>query len=262
MTENRPEIKVLADLSALSEYAAEVFAATATRAVEERGSFCVCLSGGSTPGQTYALLSGRRFRSRIPWQDVHFFWGDERCVPTNHPDSLYGMVRKLMLSKAPIPPDNVRRMRGEANNPADAAAEYEEMLREFFQLKAHEKPRFDLILLGMGADGHTASLFPGTAALEERRRLVIPNYVPALKVNRLTLTLPVLNNAALVMFLVAGESKAAALRSIFHNTGEEKRLPAAMIDPPNGRALWLVDRAAATTWVRNGSDSSNVLELI
>jgi 6-phosphogluconolactonase len=190
-------------------------------------------------------LSGNPFRSKIPWQDVHVFWGDERCVPTNHPESLYGMVWELMLSSVPIPPENVHRMRGEAKNPSDAASEYEEMLRGFFRLKIHEKPRFDLILLGMGADGHTASLFPGTEALEEKRRLVVANYVPALKVNRLTLTLPVLNNAAMVMFLVAGESKASSLRSVLHDTREEKRLPAGMIDPQNGRVLWLIDWAAA-----------------
>jgi 6-phosphogluconolactonase len=171
------------------------------------------------------------------------------------------MAWELMLSKAPIPPDNLHRMKGEAKNPCDAAAEYEEMLRDFFRLKIQEKPRFDLILLGIGADGHTASLFPETEALDEKRRLVVANYVPTLKVNRLTLTLSVFNNAALVMFLVAGESKARALRSVIHNTFDGRRLPAGMIDPQNGRVLWLIDRAAADLLEPCDSGSSEIHEL-
>ena len=197
----------------------------------------------------------------MPWQDVHVFWGDERCVPPDHPENLYGMAWGVMLSKVPIPAENVHRMRGEANNQSVGAAEYEEMLRDFFVLKVHENPRFDLILLGMGADGHTASLFPGTEALGENRRLVDANYVPTLQVSRLTLTLPVLNNAALVMFLVAGETKARALRSVLHNTVEGRRLPAGMIDPQNGRVLWLIDRAAADLLEPCDSGSSEIYEL-
>lgn len=262
MAEKSRDIKVCSNLSELSEYAARFVAASALRSVRERGRFCLCLSGGSTPRETYARLSDHPFRSEIPWHDVHVFWGDERCVPTNHPDSLYGMAWELMLSKVPIPPENVHRLRGESKNPSDAAAEYEEMLRDFFRLKIHEKPRFDLILLGMGADGHTASLFPGTSALEEKRRLVVANYVPALKANRLTLTLPVLNNAAMVMFLVAGESKSSSVGSVLRDTREEKRLPASMIDPLDGRVLWVLDRKAASQWIQTDSGSSDVHELL
>jgi 6-phosphogluconolactonase len=256
------EIKVDSDLSELSKEAATLFTDTALRAVEEHGRFCVCLSGGSTPRETYAKLARHPFRSEIPWHDVHAFWGDERCVPPDHPDNLYGMAWELMLSKVPIPAENVYRMRGEAKNPRDAAAEYEELLKDFFGLQAHEYPRLDLILLGMGTDGHTASLFPGTVALGEKWSLAIANFVPTLKANRLTLTLPVLNNAALVMFLISGESKARALHSILRETEDGQGLPAGMIDPQNGRVLWLIDRAAADLLESSDSGSSDAHELL
>jgi len=262
VTKGLLEIKVYSELSALSTGAATLFAATALRAIEMHGRFIVCLSGGSTPRETYARLAKLPFRSQIPWRNVHVFWGDERCVPPNHPDSLYGMAWELMLAKVPIPAENVHRIRGEAENPKDAAAEYEEVLRDFFGLKIDELPRFDLILLGMGADGHTASLFPGTTGLWETGRLVTANYVPALKANRLTLTLPVLNNAALVMFLAAGEGKARLLRSVLRETEEGQSLPAQMIRPQNGRVLWLIDRAAAALLETSDFRSSDDRELV
>lgn len=249
------EIRVHPQLSALSADAAKVFAAAAIKSINECGRFCVCLSGGSTPIETYAILASDKFRSQIPWQHVHVFWGDERCVPPDHPDSLYAMAWKLLLCRVPIPAENVHRMRGEAKNPQDAAAEYEGMLRNFFDLKVDEFPRFDLILLGMGADGHIASLFPGTPGLYEMRRLVLANYVEALRAMRLTMSLPVFNNAAQVMFLVVGESKAVALRSVLSESPEGQQLPAGMINLRRGNVLWLVDRSAAALWIRNRSRS-------
>ncbi len=162
VTKNPHEIHVCADLSELSTHAATPFRDTARRSIERRGRFCVCLSGGSTPRETYARLAGGPFRSEIPWGDVHVSWGDERCVPPDHPHSLYGMARELMLSKVPMPSEHVHRIRGEARHPGNAAAEYADVLREFFGLECNEYRRFDLIFLGMGSDGHTASLFPAT----------------------------------------------------------------------------------------------------
>lgn len=240
------EIKVFSDLRELSEYAARRFAQIARRAVQSHGRFCVCLSGGSTPRQMYSRLAEDPIRNEIPWHAAHVFWGDERCVPPDHSDSSYAMAFDLMLYKVPIPGENIHRMQGESQNPTRAAAEYEEMLKGFFGVKAPQLPRFDLILLGMGADGHTASLFPGTNGLREAQRWVIANYVPKLKANRLTLTLPVLNNAAHIMFLVAGAEKASALHAVLQEDEGRSGLPAGSIRPVSGTALWLIDRAAAS----------------
>ena len=240
------EIKVFSNLIELSKAAADIFMDVALAAVEERGRFCVCLSGGSTPRQTYAGLAEDPFRSNVPWNNVHAFWGDERCVPPNHPDNLYGMALELMLSKVPIPKDHLHRIRGEAENPQNAAVEYEEMLKTFFNLQPDTLPRFDLVFLGMGADGHTASLFPDTDGVKETRRMVIANYVPKLKAYRLSLTLPVINNASLVVFLVAGEQKATALKSVLNEREKRRSFPAGMVNPQNGRLVWLIDQAAAS----------------
>lgn len=240
------EIKVFSDLPELSEYAVRRFAEMARSTVQSHGRFCVCLSGGSTPRTMYSRLASPPVRDEIPWHATHVFWGDERCVPPDHPDSSHAMAFNLMLSKVPIPADNVHRMQGESQNPAEAAAEYEEMLRGFLGVKAPQVPRFDLILLGMGSDGHTASLFPGTDGLRERQRLVIANYVPKLKADRLTLTLPVLNNATQIMFLVAGEEKANAVQAVLQEDEGRSDLPAGLIRPVRGKALWLIDRAAAS----------------
>ncbi|MBF0496385.1 MAG: 6-phosphogluconolactonase, partial [Deltaproteobacteria bacterium] len=209
------EIKIYSDSAQLAKEAAERFAQAAGKAVAEHGRFCVCLSGGSTPREMYTRLAKNPWRGRVPWPAVHVFWGDERCVPPDHHDNLYAMAWELLLSRVPIPAENIHRMSGEAENPEAAVAAYEDLLREFFGLKIGRYPRFDLILLGLGADGHIASLFPGTAGLKETQRLAVANYVPALNARRLTLTLPVLNNAAQIMFLVAGENKAQVVRSLW-----------------------------------------------
>ncbi|MBF0509450.1 MAG: 6-phosphogluconolactonase [Deltaproteobacteria bacterium] len=246
MIKDLHEIKICANSVELAERAAERFAQAAGGAVAGHGRFCVCLSGGSTPRAMYTRLAEDPWRSRVPWPAVHVFWGDERCVPRDHPDNLYAMAWELLLSRVPVPAENIHRMPGEAENPETAAAAYEDLLREFFGLKIGRSPRFDLILLGLGADGHTASLFPGTAGLTETQRLVAANYVPVLNARRLTLTLPVLNNAAQIMFLVTGASKAEVVRSLWGRIGEDQYLPAGLINPQSGRVLWLIDQAAAS----------------
>src|SRR5579859_551543 len=200
-------LRIFADGASLSQAAAEVFVATANEAVGRKGAFHVCLSGGSTPRALYSLLAtDSQLRSRVPWQQSYFFFGDERLVPPDHPDSNFRMASEAMLSRVPVHASQVFRIRGELDAGAAAAA-YEQTLKDAFRLKGGELPRFDLLLLGIGHDGHTASLFPHTAAIEERQRLVVDNRVPKLNTVRITLTLPVLNNSASVTFLVQGQEK-------------------------------------------------------
>jgi 6-phosphogluconolactonase len=230
----------------LSRRAAAQFVNMARQAVAKQGKFVVCLSGGITPRETYALLAREPLRDEVPWPQVHVFWGDERCISMDHPDNHYRMALDILLSKVPVPAENVHRMRGEATNPLEAAVEYEALLRSFFGLAASNFPRFDLIVLGMGTDAHTASLFPGTSGLHEAERLVVANYVPKLAATRLTFTVPVLNHAHHVMFLVAGEHKAEAVRRVLQADNDEPKLPAQLVRPKKGTVMWLVDEAAAS----------------
>lgn len=217
--------------------AADELEQRANEAVAERAVFHVALAGGSTPKRLYRMLS-----PELPWPRMHAWFGDERCVAPDHADSNYRMVKESLLSRVPIPPENVHRMRGEAE-PARAAEEHERELRRCFDLSPGERPRFDLVLLGMGTDGHTASLFPGTKALDEGERLCVANRVEALRAWRLTLTLPVLNAAARVLFLVSGADKAPALERVL--AGPNPTLPASLVLPEDGELAWLVDRAAS-----------------
>jgi 6-phosphogluconolactonase len=228
----------------LCRQAAAEFVDTAKKSRHDRGRFAVALSGGSTPRALYALLAAPGYKEEIFWPQVHLFWGDERCVPPDHADSNYRMVRESLLSKIQIPEANVHRMAGE-KEPRVAAAEYERELIQFFQLSNDELPRFDLILLGLGEDGHTASLFPGSDALKETRRLVVANYVAKFNAHRLTLTLPVLNHGAAVLFLITGAGKAAVVKEILTDGGDPSRFPAAQIQPTNGRLMWIVTEDAA-----------------
>ena len=237
---------VCSDLTDLSRQAASRFADIARQAVANQGKFNVCLSGGTTPRETYALLASEPLRDEVPWPQVYIFWGDERCIPLDHPDNHYRMASDILLSKVPVSTENVHRMRGEATDPVEAANEYDAFLRSFFGLTTEDFPRFDLVLLGMGTDGHMASLFPGTSALHERYRLVVANYVPKLDTTRLTITLPVLNHAHHVMFLVAGEHKADAVRAVLHAGDDHPKLPAQLVRPEKGTVLWLVDKAAGS----------------
>ena len=241
------EIKIVADAVQLAREAADEFLRLAQAAVREKDLFTVALSGGSTPKILYSLLANEEpWRSNLPWEKIHFFWGDERHVPPSDPDSNYRMTYEAMLSKAPVPPSNVHRIKGEEPDAQKAAAEYEHELRSFFHLPPHEFPAFELILLGIGPDGHTASLFPGTDALKERERLVVANWVEKFNAYRITLTLPVLNNAANVIFLVSGAEKAEVLRAVLKGESGAEQFPAQMIRPVNGRSLWLVDETAAS----------------
>jgi len=250
MTE--PDVTVCRDADELARRAAAQWVALAAAAIHSRGHFTVALSGGSTPKTLYSLLATAEFREKIQWDCVHLFWGDERCVAPDHPESNYRMVREALLSKIEIPPQNVHRMAGE-KDPDRAAAEYEQELHNFFQTTA-PAPGFDLVLLGLGEDGHTASLFPGCAALKETTRWVATAYVARLHAHRLTLTLPVINAAAQVSFLISGESKSAILKALLGKDSNPTRYPAGLVRPVTGELTWFVtqDAAAGIAVSQNG----------
>ena len=247
MTGPHGRLVVVDDADALAREAASELARRAQMCVAERGRFTVTLSGGSTPRRLYALLAdpAARFRHEVPWTGVHFFWGDERHVPPDDPQSNYRMARDELLARVPVPSENVHRIEAERPNAADAADAYARELERFFALAPGQVPRFDLVLLGMGPDGHTASLFPGSTALEVRDRMVVAAWIPKFRSDRITLTLPVFDNAAAVTFLVSGADKAAALRAALDPDGPNG-LPCQRIRPSHGDLLWLVDRAAAS----------------
>jgi 6-phosphogluconolactonase len=232
-------VRVYGSPEELARAAAREFAAKAEEAIEERGRFAVVLAGGSTPEAMYGILASD-YISRIDWSRVYVFFGDERAVPPHHDDSNHKMASEVLLDYVPV--GNVHRMRGELP-PQEAAVAYEEELRTFFQTE--DVPLFDLILLGIGADGHTASLFPGTPALEVNDRWVVANPVPRLDTTRITLTIPVINAALAVYFLVAGEDKAEALREILEGDADPRAYPAKLIQPPGG-PTWMLDQSAAS----------------
>jgi 6-phosphogluconolactonase len=238
------DLRIVDDLRGLSQAAAEEFVNQATGTVRANGRFTVALSGGSTPRSLFSLLA-TTFRDQLPWDKMFFFWGDERHVPPDHPESNYRMAYEALLSKVPVPAENVFRVPAEIPDANQAAADYEQTLRKFFQVSPGAFPRFDLILLGMGPDGHTASLFPGTSALQEKSLLVVANWVEKFKVYRITFTLPVLNNAAVVTFLVGGADKAETVREVLEGTQPAELFPSKLIHPTNGRLMWMLDQAAA-----------------
>lgn len=238
-------VRVVANLPALFQAAADDFISATTNAVKSSGRFAVALSGGSTPKALYSLLA-TSYRDRLPWDKMFFFFGDERHVPPNHPESNYRMAAEALLSKVPVPAANVFRVHAENPDAHQAAADYEQTLRTFFKLSAGAFPRFDLILLGMGPDGHTASLFPGSKGLQERSRLVIANWVEKFQTDRITFTLPVLNSAAAVTFLAGGADKADTLKEVLEGNQPPERLPSKFVHPTNGQLTWLVDQAAAS----------------
>jgi 6-phosphogluconolactonase len=243
-------ILVARDLDELSRYAAELFVTLAQRAGDVEGErFTVALAGGETPRHLYGLLASAEYATQVPWERVHVFWGDERHVPPDDAASNYRMAYDALLSRVPIPPENVHRMRAELADAREAARTYEDDLRGFFGLQPGALPRFDLVLLGLGADGHTASLFPRTDADgpegSARERLVAAPWVEKLNAYRLTLTPRVLNNADVVVFLVSGEGKAATVHAVLEGPLHPDLLPAQLIAPSGGTLLWLVDQAAA-----------------
>jgi 6-phosphogluconolactonase len=230
------DVIVCRDVDDVARKAAEQFVALVAA---QSGRFTAALSGGSTPRALYSLLASADYRERIDWRRVHLFWGDERCVAPDHADSNYRMVREALLSRIALPPDNLHPMTGE-KEPDVAAVEYEEELRRFFALAPDQAPRFDLVLLGLGEDGHTASLFPGGAALNDREHLVAVAYSARLNSHRLTLTLPVINAAAQVTFLISGQSKRDIVREILESDAASAKYPAARVQPNDGQLSWLV----------------------
>jgi len=239
-----PKLIILNDAQELYVRAAEETAHIAGEAICTHGEFTLCLSGGSTPAATYDLLA-TRFHLSVDWKEVQFFWGDERCVPPDNPESNFGMANRTMLSKLALRPDQVHRMRGE-DSPPSAATAYEDLLRKRFGLGEGEFPSLDLVMLGLGDNRHTASLFPGDPAIHETQRLVVAVNVDAEPRNRLTITPPVINNAHCVMFLVAGQGKAAAVKDVLQGPRDADKFPAQIVAPHSGEVIWLLDKAAAS----------------
>ncbi len=236
------QLCVLHDSEAVSIRAASLVIGRSKIAQDSKGRFTLAVSGGSTPLRLFELL-GTSFRKDIDWERVEIFWADERCVPPDHKDSNYKGAHDSLLSRVDIPPENVHRIKGEMP-PEEGAGEYgEELLRCFGNSGL---PAFDLVILGVGQDGHTASLFPDAASLSEEKRFAIPVYVEKLQSWRITLTLPVLNNAAAILFLVTGRKKAGILREIFENREKNPEYPVSLIQPVHGEAIWLVDREASS----------------
>lgn len=246
MDSSNQEIHIGANVDAISRKAAEIIADLIDETLQIKDHFSIALSGGSTPRSLLKLLADDfSLRARMNWDKVHFFWGDERHVPPDHQDSNFRMANEAMLSKVEAPAGNIHRIRAEEQDAGKAAGEYEEELRTFFNLKPGELPGFDCILLGMGADGHTASLFPGTKALQEQKQLVSANWVEKFQTHRITLTPPVLNNGSTIIFLVSGEEKAEVLREVLEGEKNTELFPSQLIKPNHGKLVWLVTQSAA-----------------
>jgi len=244
MTSPKAELRVVADLEELERAGAGEMARLARKAGPKR-PFAVALSGGRTPRGMYARLTLDPYRNLVPWPALHLFFGDERQVPPDHPDSNYRMVRESLLARAPVPPGNVHRIPAENPDAGAAARDYETVLSSFFRLKEGQMPRFDLVLLGLGADGHVASLFPGNEALRETSRLVAAPWIEPLKAHRITLTPPVIRNAAAVLVLASGEEKAPALRRALADQGSVEDCPARLLNEARGTVVFIADRPAA-----------------
>lgn len=247
------QVRVYRDASEVALKAARHFARLADQYVVGCGRFTVALSGGSTPRAMFSLLSEAPFADTVPWESIYFFWGDERSVPPDHADSNYRMASETLLAKVPVPAENIFRIPAELPDPESAADQYAATLINFFATHAPASgtaplagvPRFDLIFLGMGPDGHTASLFPGTTALDVTDKSVAANYVEKFQTYRVTLTAPTINNARNVTFIVAGGDKAAPLHEVLEGAYQPELYPSQLIHPHHGSLLWMVDEAAA-----------------
>ncbi len=239
---DKGKVLVTEDAHALYEAAAEMFAKTAKEAIAKRGRYTVALSGGSTPRALYQLLATEPWRDRIDWSKTHFFWGDERWVPPTDKQSNYRMANEALLSKIPVPSENVHRIDTTNGEPAESAEEYEEEVRKFFG----PDPRFDLDLLGIGTNGHTASLFPHRPTLHEREHLVVADYIDEVKMNRITFTFPLINASRLNLFLVSGGDKATVLKDVLRGPIQPEQLPSQLVRASGGSELiWLIDAPAA-----------------
>jgi 6-phosphogluconolactonase len=253
---------VEADPAALGRRAAQYFLEMASEAVQARGRARIAISGGSTPKTTFALLADPNgpWRAHMPWDALDLYWVDERCVPPDQADSNYRMTREAMLDHVPLKPEQIHRIEGELD-PEAAAARYESELRNGFRLEGAETPRFDLVALGMGPDGHTASLFPHTEAIHELSRLSIANHVPQQKDSwRITLTWPVINHASSVFFLIAGNDKAAVLNEVLTGPRDPERLPSQLIWPASGILTLILDKAAAALLPATDAEGCGFLE--
>jgi 6-phosphogluconolactonase len=252
---------VLSDAAALADRAAQHFAELIEEAVDDHGRARIAISGGSTPRAAFQRLADPAlpWRSQIAWERVELFWVDERTVPPDHAESNFRMTREALLDHVPIPAAQIHRMEGELE-PEAAAARYESELRNTFRLEGAELPRFDIVSLGMGADGHTASLFPHTAAIHELGRLVVANPVPQLKTCRLTLTWPVIDRARSIFFLISGADKAEMLRDVFQGPHDPERLPCQLIWPASGILTLILDQAAAAHLPPTNGNGHGLLE--
>lgn len=246
MVSKNPKIQIVPDADAMSRAAAETIVAHLSESLQTHDVYSIALSGGSTPRRLYELLANdAKLQVQIPWDRVHFFWGDERHVPPGHPDSNYRMADTALLSKVPIPSTNIHRIRAEGSDADKAAADYAREIRRFFKIDAGQMPRFNCVLLGMGPDGHTASLFPGTFALEETKRLAVANWIEKFQSYRITITVSVINNADRIIFLVSGEEKADTLKAVLEDDVKSNRYPAQRIRPSDGKLIWFLDQSAA-----------------
>jgi len=241
-----PELHIFPDAQALVRAAATLFVRIGQEAMRDRGRFLVVLSGGTTPKTLYAVLTSQEFAPQLDWTNVHFLFGDERAVPPTHSDSNFALANTMLFTPLNIPPANIHRMRGE-DSPETAAGHYEKIVRRLTATIPGQWPMLDLVLLGMGEDGHTASLFPGTPALREQSRWVVPGLSPQGTRSRITLTLGVINHASVILFLVTGGNKAPVVRRVIEGRADgADSYPAAQVRPETGRLLWYLDRAAAS----------------
>jgi 6-phosphogluconolactonase len=242
-----PKVKIFPDVEFLALAAADHFIAAAADAIQSHGMFSVALSGGSTPQSLYRILASEPFSEKLDWSRIHLFWGDERCVPPDHPDSNYFRAQKTLLANIPVPEENIHRIKAELP-PKEAAQSYEGILRQFFSPEPGQNSNtsFDLTLLGMGDDGHTASIFPGTRAVHEEENWVSALYVDQVGGWRITLTPVILNQSRQALFLVAGSAKNWTLQKVLYGTYQPDRYPAQLIKPSGEEPLWLVDEAAAS----------------
>lgn len=254
---------VESDAAALAEHAARHFVVAVETAVAARGRARIAISGGSTPKATFKLLAdpGQPWRTRMPWERLEIYWVDERCVPPDHEDSNYRMTREALLNQVPLKPEQIHRMEGELD-PEEAAARYESELRNTFRLEGAETPSFDLVALGMGPDGHTASLFPNTQALNELGRLCVANHVENKDAWRVTLTWPVINHARSVFFLIGGADKAEILKEVFTGPRDVERLPSQLIRPASGILTLILDKAAAAHLPATDAEGRGALERV
>lgn len=244
------DIRIHSNPSLLAQAVAEFFVNNATKTISDLGTYIVLLSGGSTPREVYRRLAENPFRDRLDWKSIYLFWGDERCVPPESADSNYRMVRECLIDKVPIPASNVFRIKGELTA-ENAASQYEKDIREFFMKirgNANEIPRFDLVLLGIGQDGHTASIFPGSPAINEGSKLVMAvehDQPPPPLLPRVTATPPLINVGTQVVFLVTGKAKAERVNQVIMGSYQPERFPAQIVNPKSGRLTWFLDQAAA-----------------